>query len=255
MLHCLYIFHKGFSMNTLLICIGLTIIGVFISPLFKSKFNIGNAYGIINALIFIGAGIFYERYILFIKTVTGIIITSLYALQLVIVLATLFVVIVNSRKTAKDEKIIIVLGCRVKGTVPTKALLSRCEAAFEHLTKYPNSIAILSGGQGNDEDITEAECMQRILTSRGINKSRLILEEKSRSTEENLAFSKKIIEDKGISGKVTIVTSEYHLYRSMLIAKKYGIKATGIPAKSVRILRVPYYTREVFGVWKLIILK
>ena len=93
--------------------------------------------------------------------------------------------------------------------------------------------------------------MYRILTSLGIDEGRLIKEEKSTSTYENLLYSKELTQEK----RIAIATSEYHIYRAKLIAKELGLLASAIPAKSIPILRVSYFTREVFGVWYLKIRK
>ncbi|WP_294905640.1 YdcF family protein [uncultured Eubacterium sp.] len=160
--------------------------------------------------------------------------------------------IIICEKSAKPKgKTVTVLGCRVKGTVPTRALMSRCKAAFDYLTENKNSVAVLSGGQGPDEDISEAECMYRILTEKGIDKTRLYIENASTSTEENLKFSSDVIDKNNLSKEIVICTSEYHIYRALMIAKKAGINATGLPAHSMRIFRIPAFTREVFGVWYL----
>lgn len=116
-----------------------------------------------------------------------------------------------------------VLGCRVKGTVPTRALMSRCKAAFDYLTENKDSVAVLSGGQGADEDISEAECMYHILTEKGIDKTRLYIENASTSTEENLKFSSDVIDKNNLSKEIVICTSEYHIYRALMIAKKQAL--------------------------------
>ena len=75
---------------------------------------------------------------------------------------------------------------------------------------------------GRGRKISEAECMYRYLTKKGINSSRIIKEDKSTSTRENLRFSKKIMEEKGLGNNIAIATSEYHQYRASQIAKSLG---------------------------------
>ena len=93
--------------------------------------------------------------------------------------------------------------------------------------------------------------MKNILVSMGIDESRLIIEDKSTSTRENLLFSKRIIQDFGYSGKIAVATNEYHLYRATLIARQCGLKVSRLSGKSIKFLRIPAFTREVFGVWQL----
>ena len=148
---------------------------------------------------------------------------------------------------------IIVLGAGVNGTEPSRSLTERIHAAYDYLSANPESVAILTGGQGKGEYITEASCMYRELTELGISPNRLYLEEKSTSTLENLQFSAALIEETlGFTpSKVGIVSSEYHIFRAKLFAKSLGMESEGIPAKTTRLtLRINYYLREVAAVWK-----
>lgn len=154
-------------------------------------------------------------------------------------------------------KYIIVLGARVQDFSPSISLSERIDAAYDYLTAHPDTTAILSGGQGEDEGISEAQCMFTELTAMGIAEDRLWLEDQSTSTWENLNFSLKIIEDKtgARPEKAGILSSEYHLYRAGLFAKDCGFEAVGIPAKTQRFtIRLNYFLREVAGVWHYLIL-
>lgn len=152
---------------------------------------------------------------------------------------------------------IIVLGARVNGTVPSLSLGDRIRAAYDYLSAHPDTVAVLSGGQGEDEEISEAECMRRELTKLGIADSRLWLENKSTSTWENLSFSLQLIAEKTGSrpDTVGILSSEYHLFRAGLFAKDCGAEAVGIPATtSWPTIRLNYFLREVGGVWHYLVL-
>lgn len=137
---------------------------------------------------------------------------------------------------------IIVLGARVKGETPSLSLEYRIDAAANYLLEHSNCIAILSGGQGNGEDISEAEAMKRGLIEYGISSSRLILEDTSTNTKENIAFSKELIPSHLKSGAV--VTNDYHLYRTIKIAEKQDLNLIGIPAKTPKIARLKSHIRE-----------
>ena len=89
---------------------------------------------------------------------------------------------------------IIVLGCQVKGTKPSKALKDRLDTAKEYLQANPETIAVLSGGQGKMEEISEAECMRRYLEKAGISRERLILEQRSTTTRQNLRYSRRYMD-------------------------------------------------------------
>lgn len=151
---------------------------------------------------------------------------------------------------------IVVLGAAVNGTEPSRSLRERIQAAYNYLLNNPESVAIVAGGQGKGEDITEAACMYRELTELGISPSRLYLEEQSTSTIENLRFSMALLEKElGFRpNKVGIVSSEYHIFRAAQFAKSLGFDAVGIPAKTTWFpLRVNYYLREIVAVWKFLI--
>ena len=152
---------------------------------------------------------------------------------------------------------VIVLGAGVNGTVPSLTLSERIQATYTYLSQNPESIAVLSGGQGSGENITEAECMFRELTKKGIDPSRLILEEQATNTMENLRYSLALLEKRNGSrpNRVGIVSSEYHLFRAGLFAKKLDLDATGIPATTSWVpLRINYYLREIIAVWKYLVL-
>lgn len=152
--------------------------------------------------------------------------------------------------------VLIVLGAQVKGKEPSRALLRRLEAAERYLQENPDTVAVLSGGMGEGEEITEAECMYRYLTGRGIDGARLILEDRSTSTAENLTFSaRKIAEHFGKSGgmsqKTGLLSNNFHVYRARLLAEKMGYTDVhSIPAASDWRLQVHYLVREFFALCK-----
>ena len=117
--------------------------------------------------------------------------------------------------------------------------------------------AVLSGGQGTDEPITEAECMYRELVNLGIDPQRLWMEEDATSTWENLHFSLDLIEERtgARPQKLGVLSSEYHLYRASRFAKACGVEFVGIPAKTSRLSqKINHFMREVAGVWHYILL-
>ena len=124
----------------------------------------------------------------------------------------------------------------------------RIEAAEEFLKNNPEANAVLSGGQGPGEDITEALCMYRELTARGISADRLYMEGLSTSTRENIAFSKQIIENEGLNTKVAIVSNNFHLYRASLIVEASGLEFYGVSAFTPYPLLATYVMREYLGI-------
>lgn len=146
----------------------------------------------------------------------------------------------------EDLDYIIVLGAKVNGTNPSLALRCRIDRAYEYLTENPDTVAILSGGQGNGEDISEAEAMRRSLVERGISEDRLILESRSTSTEENLDFSYAIIGEDANS--VGLITNNFHVWRAVRAAKAQGREACGISASYPNVLIIHYMMREFLSI-------
>ena len=162
-------------------------------------------------------------------------------------------VVLGSREDGTDEPVsaVIVLGAGVNGETPSLSLVTRINAAERYLRDHPDVPVVLSGGQGSGERITEAECMRRALVERGVDEGRLYLEEQSTSTEENLRYSRALLEELGVdtAQRVAIVTSDYHLCRAKLM---WGGVTAAVPARMpsalyFRILTVNYYIREAFG--------
>ena len=165
------------------------------------------------------------------------------------------------RSAAGDPQVqcdyILVLGAKVNGTGPSLPLQERIDTAREYLETHPDTVAVLSGGQGADEGISEAQCMFNELTAMGIAPQQLWMEDRSTSTRENLKFSLELIEEKTGSRPTAIglVSSEFHMYRAGLCAADCGVAAIGIPSRTGWLtLRLNYYLREVAAVWNYMIL-
>lgn len=152
---------------------------------------------------------------------------------------------------------LIVLGAGLYGDVPSLILISRLEVALDYLKAHPESRAILSGGQGEGESITEAEAMARYLIKAGIEKERLYLEQTSRNTRENLANSQMILLELGVDqGEVVaIISNDFHLYRAKKMAKQNGLLVVGLSAEvpNIPFLAINMYLREYFAVGKMVL--
>lgn len=173
---------------------------------------------------------------------------SLLAIALATFLIYEGIIIGAARQEPRDDAdYIIVLGARVVGTNPGRPLWERIKTAHDYLEKNPNTIAILSGGQGSDELISEARCMFNELTRMGIDSSRLIMEDKSTSTFENMTFSLEHIKGEDVS--VGIVTNGFHIYRSLRLFRQVsGYDGFAIAAHDGEFGFIPYYyIREFFA--------
>ena len=152
---------------------------------------------------------------------------------------------------AKPEKpnMIVVLGCQLWGEDPSPMLQKRLDKAYDLLVKYPDVPVVVTGGQGDDEVISEGEGMKRYLVRKGISEDRIIVEDKSTSTFENIKNAFEITDAMGMSRDVTIATSEYHIYRASLIAKSQGAgKVTSAPSFTDLNLVPAYWVREWLGI-------
>ena len=152
---------------------------------------------------------------------------------------------------------VVVLGAKVRTTGPSASLWDRIYAARDYLREHPEAIAIVSGGQGADEPISEGQSMYDELVTQGIEEKRIWIEDQATSTWENLNYSLDLIEEKtGVRpAKLGVVSSEYHLFRASLFAKKCGVEFVGIPARTSRPSQmINHFMREVAGVWHYLLL-
>ena len=152
---------------------------------------------------------------------------------------------------------LVVLGAKVRSDGPSLSLQNRIDAAYAYLAAHPDTVAVVTGGRGEDEPMTEAKCMYDRLTAMGIDGSRIWMEDKATSTWENLRFSLDLIEEKTGSrpAKIGVLSSEYHLYRAGLFAKACGVEFIGVPARTTNpVLMVNHFLREVAGVWHFMLL-
>ena len=138
-----------------------------------------------------------------------------------------------------DKDFVIILGCRVRkdGSL-TPLLKGRVDKAIEFANnQYKNTkkkiIYVPSGGKGSDECIAEAKAIEKYLIEKGIEKDRIIVEDKSTSTEENMKFSKDKIFKVKKDPNITIATTNYHVFRSLVIANNHGLKCEGIGSKTI----------------------
>ncbi|MDR0320882.1 MAG: YdcF family protein [Treponema sp.] len=148
------------------------------------------------------------------------------------------------RTTARAEAdYVIVLGCQVVGEYASLPLLSRGYTAIRYLNRNPEARIVLSGGKGNGENISEAEALRRLLTANEIDKERILLEDQSRNTIENFRFSNELydLSDK----KTVIVTSDYHMFRALSVAKKLKYtNVSALPSRSQRVSLPAFLLRE-----------
>lgn len=143
---------------------------------------------------------------------------------------------------------LIVLGAQWKTNGPSDVLRRRLDRAVEYLAENPDTMVIVSGGQGGNEVITEAAGMRQYLIDAGIAEERILTEDKSTNTRENLAFSAGLFDR--ASSRTVIVTNNFHVFRALKIAEKQGYRAEGLAADSVVWMLPNNMLREFLGVLK-----
>ena len=154
-----------------------------------------------------------------------------------------FVVSGSFRKAPEELPCIIVLGAKVNVTTPSGALDQRIRAAAAYLEANPDTLCIASGGQGEDEGISEAQCIHENLVELGIEPERILLEDKSTNTVENIEYSLPLLPD-GVTD-IGIVTSDFHVFRALCSARDVAaLNYYGIPARSTPWGYVHYAVRE-----------
>ncbi len=233
------------------------LLAAFLAPIpVGGIINVGNCAGLLFALLLLAYCIWYRRVHQWVrrtlkKKMGRVLISTLaiiLAAALLFLLYTGYCMLMSLNNLPDGTETVVVLGCQVQAHGPSLMLWERIDAAYAYLTAHPEAMCILSGGKGADEPMSEAECMRRELVARGISTDRLIKENQSTSTRENLEFSKAIIAERNLSPRVAIVTNNFHMYRAGNIATELGIKHAAIPAKTMAALLPTYTLREVFGV-------
>lgn len=240
----------------------LMIVGIlgmiwFLLPVFAHViWNIGNITGVGVFLLIMLCGVFRKRLFTLIhllwerlpgRALVIIVGAVVLMIMLLVIVESVCMIFAANRRPQKDDTV-LVLGCQVKGERPSLMLQERLEAAYKYLSGNPDAVCILSGGQGSDERISEAECMYRYLEDKGIDSGRLYMEAQSTSTRENLLFSSRIIQEHGLNSRVAIVTNEFHEYRAGRIAKALGMEVSAVPAATEWWLFPTFYVRELYGI-------
>ncbi len=226
----------------------------FIAPIFKKYFNHGNRLGIAICLFIL---LFYTNTPVF-ESVKTFCYTSpvlsivwdigkwfIYTFIVYAIIITLAMIIASLIKPQKNATA-ITLGNRANKDGPSELLKGRIDATKRYLDDNKNTVAVLSGGKSKRDYIAEADCMYNELTKNGIDKTRLIVENNSRSTYENILFSYRIIEEQQKEKNLAIATDSFHQLRARLIVRKLGIRTkVGAVNSRTSFLYIPtYYVRE-----------
>lgn len=193
-------------------------------------------------------GLFYEK-LPFRRLISGVL---AFGLAVIISFTSFLAIYGRNDNATLEEKTVIVLGCGIRGERVSVGLAKRLNKAYEYHLQNPDAVIIVSGGQGPQEDITEALAMQRYLCEKGIPESKIIMEGKSTSTIENFKFSHEIMKEMGLpDNEVVFVTNGYHVYRAASYAKAEGLTVTHLGTDIIWYTIPMNYLREMLAVMKM----
>lgn len=238
----------------IMISVGVLFLLWFAAPYFTKRIlNAGNGVGLSLSGLLLLCGLTYEklpalsgnmqktsygRTLLSFAFLLGIVLLTYVMVNTICIVAAII-------KKASPPCTLIVLGCKVYGTKASLMLEERLQAALRFMKKHPEVPCVVSGGKGDDEDISEAECMYQYLVDAGIPDERIYLEGKSKNTGENITFSMELIRREGLCPQLALVSNEFHIYRATKIARHLGFSARGVPARTAWWLFPTYFVREL----------
>lgn len=207
-------------LKSILYALGGIFLLAFLIGILATGINAGTAICLLAGTVLVLFAFFYEKLSLSLRI-------AFFVLLAACILFAAFLPIYGSIETADhSEDAIIVLGAGLNGEEPSKTLRFRLDAAYEYALKNPNALIVVSGGQGKNEVIPESTAMKRYLVKKGIDENRIIEENQSTSTKENLAFSKVILDEKlGEGYRTVIITNDYHILRAESLAKSVGFSS------------------------------
>lgn len=247
---------KKTILRIITMCLGAALMlnGIFL--MMFANANVGTYLTILAGLVLFIPMLFIKKTTALLKYPAGKVCTAVVGFfALVVFISSTFLFIYgNTTNVTYTEDYLIVLGCGIRGEMPTAPLRSRLDKAIEYINRNPDCKIIVSGGQGDDEIISEAGVMQRYLLEKGIDYNRIITEKKSTSTTENFRFSDELIDGGFSSHSAAFVTNDFHVYRAESLAKRYGFNLHRLGAPMVWYNFVPSYLREQLAIIQMILL-
>lgn len=229
---------------------------MIVSAIVVKGLGLGNTTGIVVAALFL----FYMRYMpeVHIKireywqskkmrlpmSMVGIGIATI----LVLVVVETGCMIWACNKAPAENATVVVLGCKVNGDKPSLSLEERLLEAYDYLCENPEAACIVTGGKGDDENISEAECMYRWLVEKGIDKARIYRENRATSTKENIIYAKEIILENDLNREIAVITSDYHTYRAGITAKEVDLAFGSSPSHTSVWILPSFYIRELYAI-------
>lgn len=155
-----------------------------------------------------------------------------------------------------DPQVMVILGCQVKPWGPSILLQDRLDKALDYLEDHPDLTIVVSGGQGPDEHISEAQCMYDYLTEHGVDGDQILMEDQSHNTVENLRYTVDLLAEEGYdpTADVVVVSNGFHLTRVRMLWSRvcggdYNLSTLAAPSSHVP-SRLKMYIREPLALVK-----
>lgn len=155
-----------------------------------------------------------------------------------------------------DDTAFIVFGSKINGDRPSSVMKKRLNKTIEYMEELPDSVCVVSGGQGSDEICPEAEVMKNYLMENGIDEDRILVEDKARNTIQNIKLSTELLEEEGMGDRhIVSVSNAFHIPRIKLICARLGVDSDFVLAKDPNWYTIyPTFVREYMSYAKLLIL-
>ena len=236
---------------------GLFLLAWGVIPLYSSRFHIGCLVLMLAGLLLLGAALLYPALARGIRRLwkrrAGRI--TLSGIGAAACLTVSGVMTAAACAPPPEGATVVVLGAALRGEQPSRMLAERLKTAATYLRDHPESSCVVSGGQNDDEIISEAEAMKRYLVGLGIEESRIYLEDRSTNTEENLRMSRDVVEREGLPDAVVVATQEFHQLRARIHAEEAGFEEIGaLAARTPWYLFGGYWIRDFAGVCRYLVL-
>ncbi len=237
-------------MRIILIVVGAILVLDTFFAATRCNMNLGVVLPAILGLPLILLGVFLPQAQHGILMVIKWILIAGYGLAVIIfIVCGIFMATAISDKEHTEADALIVLGAALHGDRVTWVLSNRLDEAIEYSKLHPEAMLVVSGGQGSSETRPEGDAMADYLVAHGIDRDRIIVENKSTNTTENFTFSKKLIDARlGKEARLAYVTTDFHVFRAGRVASSLGIEAKGIAADDVWYIRFNNFLRESVGI-------
>lgn len=234
----------------------LFLVWMIVSTIVVKGLGLGNATGIVVAVMFLLYMKFMPQIHMILQELWKEnkmrVPIALCGILLIVILTLVIVetscMIVACNKSPTENATVVVLGCKVNSDKPSLSLEERLMEAYAYLSENPEAACIVTGGKGDDENVSEAECMYRWLVDKGIEAERIYKEDRATSTKENILYANEIIEEHNLNENIVVITSDYHTYRAQITAEEMGLGFGSSPSRTSVWLFPSFYIRELYAI-------